>query len=181
MKAIVRSLRPCAILLGLALVASCAAPPKPAPVPAPAPMPTQAPLPPLPRPPGDWRDAPQTVGTWRWGLIGGRSTASFVGPGDAALATLACDRINARVLVARQGTMSGAVPMALTSTFGTRPLSSNPLRSAPGWVVAELNTNDPMLDSIAFSRGRFALEVAGLQTLYLPAWPEITRVIEDCR
>lgn len=114
-------------------------------------------------------------------MAGGRSTASFVSPGGDAIATLTCDRASARVLVARRGDAAAAVPMALTSTFGTRPLTSEPLRSSPGWVVAELHSNDPMLNSIAFSRGRFALEVAGLETLYLPSWPEISRVIEDCR
>jgi len=44
-----------------------------------------------------------------------------------------------------------------------------------------LSARDPLLDAIAFSRGRFALEAAGLETLYLPAWPELSRVIEDCR
>jgi len=34
---------------------------------------------------------------------------------------------------------------------------------------------------MAFSRGRFALETAGQETLYLPSWPEISRVVEDCR
>jgi len=172
-----------AIVLGLLLVASCAAPPKPAPVPAPvpSPVPVPAPPPPLPKPPADWRDAAQTAGIWNWGLVSGRSTASFVGPNGAALASLTCDRPNARVLLARRGDAGTSVAMALTSTFGTRPLSSDPLRGSPGWVVAELHTNDPMLDSIAFSRGRFALDVAGFEPLYLPSWPEISRVIEDCR
>ena len=40
---------------------------------------------------------------------------------------------------------------------------------------------DPLLDAMAFSKGRFALEVAGLPTLYVPSYPEVTRVIEDCR
>lgn len=114
-------------------------------------------------------------------MVDGRSTASFVSPSGAALATLTCDRTNARVLLARRGDAAASVAMALTSTFGTRPLSSDPLRSAPSWVVAELHSNDPMLDSVAFSRGRFVLEVAGLETLYLPSWPEISRVVEDCR
>lgn len=114
-------------------------------------------------------------------MVEGRSTANFVVPGDAVRVTISCDRFNARVLVARQGLANSSVPMALTSTFGTRPLSSDPLRSPPGWVAAELHSGDPMLDSIAFSRGRFMLEVAGLETLYLPAWPEIGRVVEDCR
>ena len=33
----------------------------------------------------------------------------------------------------------------------------------------------------AFSKGRFAIETPGLATLYVPSYPEITRVIEDCR
>lgn len=182
MKANAPSLRDGAIVLGLLLVASCAAPPKPAPVPAPVPAPAPAPAPPpLPKPPADWRDAAQTAGTWRWGMVAGRSTASFVGVGGAPLATLTCDRTTARVLLARRGDAAGSVAMALTSTFGTRPLYSDPLRGSPGWVVAELHTNDPMLDSIVFSRGRFALDVAGLEPLYLPSWPEISRVVEDCR
>lgn len=181
MKANAPSLRSGAIVLGLLVVASCAAPrPAPVPVAVPSPAPVPAP-PPHPRPPADWRDAAQSAGTWRWGLVGGRSTASFVNPSGVALATLTCERTNARVLLARRGDAAASVAMALTSTFGTRPLSSDPLRGAPGWVVAELHSNDPMLDSIAFSRGRFAFEVAGLDTLYLPSWPEISRVIEDCR
>ncbi|MFO1255953.1 MAG: hypothetical protein U1E37_09835 [Sphingomonadaceae bacterium] len=182
MKAIAPSLRPAALGLGL-MLASCAAPQRPMPAAPPPPPPAPAPVrsTPTPSPPADWRDAAQTPGTWRWGLVNARSTASFGTSGGAALATLTCDRVNARVLVARRGDGTASLPMALTTTFGTRPLSSDPLRSPPGWVVAEIHSNDPVLDSIAFSRGRFALETAGLATLYLPSWPEISRVIEDCR
>ena len=41
--------------------------------------------------------------------------------------------------------------------------------------------NMALLDAMAFSRGRFAIDVNGLPSLYLPAWPEVGRVIEDCR
>jgi hypothetical protein len=34
---------------------------------------------------------------------------------------------------------------------------------------------------MALSKGRFAVQTLGLPALYIPAWPEITRVIEDCR
>ena len=164
----------------LLLAGSCAAPQKVVvpPTPAPAPPPSPAPLPP---PPADWRDAPQTAGDWRWGLVAGRSTASYGLPGTAPLVTLTCDRPNARVLIARRGAASAAVPMALRSTARLRPLSSDPLLSPPGMVTAELGVRDPALDAAAFSRGRFALETAGLVTLYLPSWPELSRVIEDCR
>ena len=163
----------------LLLAGSCAAPQKPLPLPAPVPRPSPRPL--LPPPPADWRDAPQTAGEWHWGLVGGRSVASFGLPGAAPLVTLTCDRANARVLIARQGTASGAVAMALRSTASLRPLASDPLLGAPGMVTAELSARDPALDAVAFSRGRFALETAGLATLYLPSWPELSRVIEDCR
>lgn len=164
----------------LLLVGSCTTPQKivapPAPLPAPRPS-----LTPLPPPPTDWRDAPQTPGDWRWGPIAGRSTASFGPPGAAPLVTLTCDRANVRVLIARRGAATGAVPMALRSTARLRPLISDPLLGVPGMVTAELGVRDPALDAVAFSRGRFALETAGLATLYLPSWPELSRVIEDCR
>ncbi len=48
-------------------------------------------------------------------------------------------------------------------------------------TVAIRATNDAMLDQIAYSRGRFMVDVAGLELLYLPAWGEVSRVIEDCR
>ena len=47
--------------------------------------------------------------------------------------------------------------------------------------AAGLPARDPLLDAMAFSKGRFAVEVAGLPTLYLPSWIEVSRVIEDCR
>jgi hypothetical protein len=41
-------------------------------------------------------------------------------------------------------------------------------------------TRDPLLDQMAYSRGRFML-AAGGQELIVPAWPEVARVVEDCR
>ena len=164
----------------LLLAGSCAAPQKLLPPPVPVPRPSPRPVPPPP-PPADWRDAPQTAGNWRWGMIAGRSVASFGQPGAAPLVTLTCERDRARVLIARQGLATGAVPMMLRSGTSLRPLSSDPQLGAPGMVTAELPVRDPALDAIAFSRGRFALETAGLATLYLPSWPEISRVVEDCR
>jgi len=44
-----------------------------------------------------------------------------------------------------------------------------------------LPPNDPLLDQIAFSRGRFLVQVEGGPSLVVPAWPEFARVVEDCR
>ena len=174
------AVRPAAAALLTVLAAACAAVPKPLPVPVPVPTPAPVPRPAPAPPPADWRDAAQTPGDWHWLVSGGNSMASFGTPG-APVATLTCDQVTRSVLLARAGDAAGAVPMTVRTTFGQRPLSSDPAASKSGWIAARLAPRDPLLDQIAFSRGRFTLEVAGLPALYLPSWPEVSRVIEDCR
>lgn len=48
-------------------------------------------------------------------------------------------------------------------------------------ISVTLEARDPLLDAMAFSNGRFAINAASERALVVPAWPEITRVIEDCR
>ena len=188
MKANARLLQNVALAAGLAaLIGSCAAP-RPAPVrpapPAPRPVAVTTPAPtpaPLPRPPANWIDQPATPGDWTWGIVAGRSTASFGRPGMAPLVTIACDKGDGEVWISRIGTGSGHLPAALSTTSGTRPLVSDPELSSGGRVTIALRAKDPILDAIAFSRGRFAFDLAGNAPLYLPSWPEVGRVIEDCR
>ena len=178
-----------AISAVLAATASCAAvppPPAPPPVTAAPPAPVRTPPPaPLPAPPQDWRDAPATPGVWRWTQESSGPTALSVArfgrPGQPTLASLTCNRAAGQVLLGRAGTSSEHVPMQVTTTTGTRPLLSEPLAGSAGELVAVLRPGDGVLDAIAYSRGRFAFEAQGLPTLYLPAWPELSRVIEDCR
>ncbi len=186
MKAIALAKRPFSLTLALAamaLLGSCAAPPRPAPVtPPPAPPPAARPTPVAPPAPAvNWRDVAITPGDWRWSRTDGKSTATFTTPGGVALVRLTCEKFLGEVRLARAGTSTGHVPMALTTTTGTRPLLSEPTVSGPDWVVAQIRASDPVLDAVAFSRGRFALDVAGAPPLYLPSWPEIARVVEDCR
>lgn len=178
-----RALFPAIAAAAALLAGSCAAPPKAAqPAPVAVRPPPPAPLPrPLPQPKANWRDVPVTAGTWTWSVVSGRSTARFAQPGGPVLASLSCDRAGHQVLLARQGPGDRHMAMALTTTTGTRPLVSEPVLSSPGWLVVTLSPRDPVLDAMAFSRGRFALEAAGAPTLTLPAWAEISRVIEDCR
>ena len=176
-----RSPMAAAALCGALLAASCAAPQSVAPPPAPKPVVVRPAPPPPVLTPTDWRDAAQTAGTWRWALEGGKSTASFGVAGYAPVVRLVCERASGRVILMRAGTAAAAVPMALRTTATMRPLSSDPAISPPNWLAFALPARDPLLDAIAFSRGRFAFEAAGLETLYLPAWPELSRVIEDCR
>lgn len=170
MKAIVSRL--CTIALCATLLASCS---EQRVVPIPRPSPTPAPLPPPPpRPIVDWQHAPVTPGDWVWSNAGGRSQASFAG----GLMQLVCDRGNNTVVVLRRGNADGAVPMTIATSAMTRTVSAS---GSAGGIALSLAARDPLLDAMAFSRGHFALEVAGLGAIYVPSWPEVSRVIEDCR
>ncbi len=63
---------------------------------------------------------------------------------------------------------------ALRTTSTTRRLAA-----ADGGIA--LAATDPLLDAMAFSRGRFTVEVPGTTALVLPSHAEVGRVIEDCR
>ena len=169
-------------LAAIAVLSACAAqrkplPAPPPPAPAPAPVATAVPAP----SPADWRDAPVTPGTWRYEAAAGGSTASFGPVAATPLASLACDRANARMALRRAGAAPGPVPLSITTSTATRAFTATPEAGPMPHLVLNLAVRDPVLDAMAFSRGRFAIEVAGLPALYLPAWPEVGRVIEDCR
>lgn len=71
--------------------------------------------------------------------------------------------------------------MRIRTETTERLLTANPSSDGRPLLIVELAAQDRLLDAMAFSRGRFAVETGGLPTLYLPAWAEVTRVIEDCR
>jgi hypothetical protein len=59
-----------------------------------------------------------------------------------------------------------------------------PVQTATGaapYATVSLDAADPVLDRMAFSRGRFVVEASSQPYLALPPWPEFIRVIEDCR
>ena len=68
--------------------------------------------------------------------------------------------------------------MWTSSATRNLPASFDP---ATARITAQLCGVDPLLDAIAFSRGRIGVGVGGTPALVLPAWPEIARVVEDCR
>ena len=165
-------------LLALAACVAPSAPPVAAPPPR-APAPAPPPLASAPPAPADWRDAPQTPGTWRWRMDGDRSLAEYGAYAAAPVARLTCDPLRQATILWRNWPVTGTMPLAVTTT-GTRRLLTASTDGAGGAQVS-LPARDPLLDAMAFSRGRFMLEMPGSPTLYLPAWPELSRVIEDCR
>ena len=114
-------------------------------------------------------------------MLAGRSTARFSAPGGAPLAALACDRTAQQVILARAAPPAAAAALVVTTTTLRRALPADPAQPWPGMITAAVPARDPLLDALVFSRGRFLLETAGQAALYLPAWPELARVVEDCR
>lgn len=102
----------------------------------------------------------------------------FANGGDA-LAVLRCDRTERRMYLSRAGAI--AAPLTIRTSSATRMLEVQPTGGALPYVAASFAVNDPLLDAMAFSRGRIAIQQAGAQTLVVPPYAEIGRVIEDCR
>ncbi|ABD27106.1 hypothetical protein Saro_2670 [Novosphingobium aromaticivorans DSM 12444] len=163
-------------------MSACAAPPvvPPAPPP-PAPRPAAPPPPPAPAQSlKDWRDAPQTPGDWRFEMRAEGGIARF-GTAQGTLFALSCNREARTITLVRTGSSAVSLPMTVATTSETRPLSAEPAPRDEPHLLAPLGLQDTLLDAMAFSRGRFLVEVNGLPTLYLPAWAEVGRVVEDCR
>lgn len=170
------------LIVALSLsAAACVAPrtpPPPAPVatatPRPAPTPTPSPV------YTSWMDVPQTPGDWFYARTSAGSTARFGAAQGEGQFALVCTPRSRTIALVRYGPFAGDAPMTVRSETATRTLSAT-LAAEEGGLRAVLPASDPLLDAMAFSKGRFAIEAAGAQPLYLPSWPEVTRVIEDCR
>lgn len=172
------------VLTATLAVAACV-PPAPEPTPPPVTRPTTAPVaappPMVSAPPANWMDNPATPGDWSYRTTSGGSQALFGAPGTGTRLTLQCSRANRQVLAVRAGQASASVPMRILTESSTRTVTATPDNGGTPGLIASFAANDPFLDAMAISKGRFAVEVSGLDTLYIPSWPEVTRVIEDCR
>jgi hypothetical protein len=151
-----------------------APPPRPLP-PRPAAAPAQS----------DWRDATLPAGDWTWQARPGGSVARYGPAGATPLAMLVCER--------GTGTLSLAVPATAQATTTTHPATIATSTSTGTFVARTtvidgqdtiaitLPATDRIFDAMAFSRGRFDIEITGFSGLVLPSWAEVGRVVEDCR
>jgi hypothetical protein len=127
----------------------------------------------------DLSTATPVAGSWTYSSTSGGSEASFVNASALPQLTIRCTLATRRVTVSKPA--SGAAPfLSLWTSAQTRnvPASFNP---ATARISADVNAYDPLLDAIAFSRGRFGASVSGQPALIVPSWAEPQRVIEDCR
>lgn len=119
--------------------------------------------------PSDWRSRPVHAGSWTWRSTPEASEALFSDSTGIQL-VIRCTRATRRVSFSRTGAAPGAA-MRIATTSSQRQLP-------PGNMVL---AGDPLLDAIAFSRGRLWVDVAGTIPLVLRAAAEPARSIEDCR
>ncbi|MDZ4308773.1 hypothetical protein [Allopontixanthobacter sp.] len=155
--------------------------PPPMSQPAPAPAAAAVPMPPIAPAPQNWMDAPATPGDWVYRATPGGSQALFGAEETEAEFMLQCTRASGQIALVRVDEAPGPVPMRILTETQDWTLTATPAGSHLPTVFAQLPARDPLLDAMALSKGRFAVETTGMQTLYLPSWPEISRVIEDCR
>jgi hypothetical protein len=127
----------------------------------------------------DFSTAPVAAGSWTYQAVAGGSEARFLDATNIARLVIHCTR------AARQVSISptSAVPSPTIFVWTSSASRNLPVRFEPNAVrvTAELSAFDPLLDAIAFSRGRLAVTLAGGLSLVVPAGPEAARTIEDCR
>lgn len=167
-------------VVALLALSACSAPPPPAPQSAPLPKPviiTPVQTPQVPA--GEWVDWPLAAGDWVYRQDQRGSIALFGPAGANALVTLRCDRTLRKVFLAREGRSVGAI--VVRSSSAMKEFAGAPTGGTPPYIATEIAPGDPILDAMALSRGRIAINVAGQQPIAIPSWAEITRIVEDCR
>lgn len=177
-----------ALTFGLGLTLAACVPTVEAPVstpvarPAPAPTPAPAPVPVVQEPRyANYLDAPQTPGNWEYARFSFGSQALFNTGAAGTSFAINCNTANRQVTLNRPMAISGPRSVQIKTETATRILSAQPASGGITGLSVPLDPRDPILDAMAITKGRFAVQTEGLGTLYIPAWVELSRVIEDCR
>ena len=174
------------LALAACVPATKAPAPAPAPIARPAPAPTRpAPAAPMPVAPSvGWMDAALTPGAWRYQDFGpGMGKRALFGLADGTeYFGLDCVTYpnGPEILFTRTGRPSKpALTMTIRTETMNRALAAQ--RLGAQMTAVAVPATDPLLDAMALSKGRFAVEVEGEAPIYLPSYAEVSRVIEDCR
>lgn len=127
----------------------------------------------------DLGTAAPVAGNWTYVAAVDGSGAIFAGASGQPQLWVHCTRATRRVTIAKAATVAAPVLNLWTSSL-TRAVPAA-FNSMTGRLTIELTAFDPLLDAIAFSRGRVGFATGAQSPLVLPPWPEPARVIEDCR
>ena len=107
---------------------------------------------------------PLANGQWTYFATAGGSIAAY-----GSHVQLRCDRATRTVTIGRPNGVPAALSVATDSAIRALPPNGRLLAA------------DPLLDAIAFSRGRFIISGGTGPTVAVTSWPEAARAIEDCR
>jgi len=118
-------------------------------------------------------------GAWGYRPIAGGSEANYVDAAATVRLQIRCNRAARTVSIVRTGVPAAAPTMAIWTTSLARTVPARFLATKE--LDADVAASDPLLDAIAFSRGRIATAASGAPMLAVASGPETTRVIEDCR
>ena len=124
--------------------------------------------------PDNWLDIPVTPGDWAWSQDEGASVSRF----GEGLVAITCDASTSQVIVLVDDAQGEGADVTIVTETETRALRGE---RRDGSLTVTLDAEDDLLDAMAFSRGRFGIFRVGREPIMLRSWPEISRVIEDCR
>ena len=127
----------------------------------------------------DFSYSPVSPGSWTYREITGGSDASFVDGTGTTRLVIACGKVT-RLVTISKASAAPAASLSFWTSSASRSLGAR-FDQPSGRVIAQVGGTDPLLDALAFSRGRFAAMMPGSPALVLPAGPEIAHVVEDCR
>ncbi|WP_309661676.1 hypothetical protein [Sphingomonas sp.] len=132
-----------------------------------------------PAPARDFSIATVAPGAWTYQALPGASEARFVDSGGIARLVIRCTKASRQVSFSPMTAVAAASIFVWTSSMSRNIAVRFDAKAMR--VTADFSAFDPLLDAIAFSRGRVAVGLAGGASLVVPAWPEAARTIEDCR
>ena len=133
------------------------------------------------QPRGNWTDWPIAPGDWVYRKDARGSLALFGPIGKPATVMIRCDRARRQIFLSRAGSVGNGATMVLRASAGFQSYPASNSGGTPSYASIPVSTGDITLDRIAYSRGRFAIETSGLQSIAVPVWPEFSRMVEDCR
>lgn len=127
----------------------------------------------------DFSNIVPIAGDWSYLPAGDGSEAWFTSADGHPQLWIHCVRATRHVSIARPAAISSPIINVWTSSEVRAVAAAfNPATSR---LTADFANYDTLLDAIAASRGRIAFSISGEPALVVPAWPEVARVIEDCR
>lgn len=130
---------------------------------------------------GDWTEWPREPGDWIYRDDERGSIALFGEPMQDAKLTVRCDAAARMIVISRAGVAPTGSKMVLRASQGMAELDAREVNGPMPYVAVGLPADAALLDQLAFSRGHFAVQLAGTKSIKVPAWPEMAHVIEDCR